>query len=258
MKSILTPLLWSLGMLAAPFAQSAQLDISACVGDLKLQQRAGLTAPAVQDKTGLITAVQATAQGWSVRCAGSGTAGSTHSSSDGSKVNITGVRTNRAMGTGAVATQNMGGSSQSAQGARTETAAVLLVPPGTRLVAKGWTGSLQAEGAWQADVEISSGDMRFGALQDSQIVIDAGSVSVQDVTGRFVGHVRGAGSIEVARLRDAAVDVQLTGAGSIELKGRAATARVRASGAGSVEIEQVTAKPQVTASSLATVQIGRP
>jgi hypothetical protein len=182
-------------------------------------------------------------------------------SQSSSNVVITGVRINRAVGPGAVAEQNIGGQSSVSRGSGSdanEQPVVITVPTGWRVQARGWTGSLRTEGGvWQADVEVAAGEMSFARLQDSRVVVDAGSVSAQSLAGRLDAHVRGAGDIEVERSNDAALNLQLTGAGSMSFKGRAASAQVRASGVGSIEIEQVLAEPRIQVSGLATVDIGR-
>lgn len=236
---------------------SAQtLNITACANQILLQINSSLKEPQLirhGPKTGAQAQLQPTAQGWALQCpvTPSGTS-STSGKSSGS-----GVYTNRAIGPGAVATQNIGGKSTTSRGEEASPVTVQ-VPPGLQLVAKAWTGSLRAEGGvWSADVEIASGEMSFSKLQDSRVVVDAGSLSVQELSGRFGAHVRGAGSIEVAQMRDPALDLQLSGAGSMEFKGRAASARIRASGVGSIDIEHVTSEPTIQASGLVTVSVGR-
>lgn len=252
-----------LGLMAWTQAIAVQtLDISACPGNLVLQQSASIKEPQLVSpsaRTAAAVQLQATAQGWALRCqsvsSGSGS-GSSKPAANGQTV-ISGVVINRAVGPGAVATQNIGGTSNVVRGDDTP-ALVVQVPAGWRLLAKAWTGTLKAEaGTWTVDVELANGEMQFSKLIDSQVVVDAGSIEVGEMTGQFVGHLRGAGSIEVANMRDPALELQLTGAGSMLLKGRAASARVRASGAGHIDIEHVTSEPWIQLSGSATVDIGR-
>lgn len=232
------------------------LNVSACTNQIVLQINSSLKEPQLVRQGAKAAAqaqLQATAQGWVLQCA----VASNVSSTTAEKSSASGVYTNRAIGPGAVATQNIGGKSTTSRGQEAAPVTVQ-VPPGWQLLAKAWTGSLRAEGGvWSADVEIASGEMNFSKLQDSRVVVDAGSLSVQELSGRFGGHVRGAGSIEVAQMRDPALDLQLSGAGSMELKGRAASARIRASGVGSIDIEHVTSEPIIQASGLVTISVGR-
>jgi invasion protein IalB len=241
----------ALSMLATVQAAQAQsLNISNCLGYVVLQQSSAVKEPQLTGQAPKSAQLQAGPQGWALRCQASRT------KAQSGEVKISGARINQAVGPGAVATQNIGGSNSSSTG--DEPPVTVSVPVGWRLIARGWTGSLRAEGGpWQADIELSAGEMSFSTLKDSQVVIDVGSVSVQELTGRFNAHMRGAGSLEVARMRDPALDLQLSGAGSMEFKGRAASARVRATGIGSIEIEQVVAEPVIQASSLVTIDIGR-
>jgi Putative auto-transporter adhesin, head GIN domain len=237
-------------------ASAQTLNISACASQIVLQFNNSLKEPQLVRQGGKTAAqgqLQSTAQGWVLQCAAASNAASaTTGKSSGS-----GVYINRATGPGAVATQNIGGKSTTSRGEEAPPVTVQ-VPPGWQLLAKAWSGSLRAEGGlWTADVEIASGEMVFSKLQDSRVVVDAGSLSVQEVSGRFGAHLRGAGSIEVAQMRDPALDLQLTGAGSMELKGRAASARIRASGVGSIDVEHVTSEPTIQASGLVTISVGR-
>lgn len=183
---------------------------------------------------------------------------STSTSRDSASVIVSGVRINRAIGPRATAEQNMGGKIQQAKSGANSISLVITVPSGWRIQARSWIGSLRADtGIWQADVEITAGEMSFASLKDSTVVVDAGSITAQSLHGRFTAHVRGAGDIEVVRSNDAELDLQLTGVGSMSFKGRAKTAVIRASGIGSIEIEKVATAPKVTSSSLATIDIGR-
>jgi hypothetical protein len=247
-------------MLASQALFAETLNISACSGHVQLLQNTNMKEPLLMRPTGeAAKAVQllSTPQGWMLRCDSAAISKPSSQPGAAGQVVISGVQINRAIGAGAVAVQNIGGKTTSERG-DDKPHVVLQVPAGWKLMAKAWTGSLRAEGGvWTADVELASGEMLFSALHDSQVVIDVGSVSAQELTGRFVAHVRGAGSIDVARMRDPALDLQLSGAGSMSLKGRAQSARVRASGAGHVDIEQVTTEPWIQASGLATVDVGR-
>jgi hypothetical protein len=201
----------------------------------------------------VLAQLQSTAQGWVLQCP---LAPNTSSTTSGAS-SVSGVHINRAIGPGAVATQNIGGKSTTSRGDEAPPVTVQ-VPAGWQLLAKAWSGSLRAEGGvWSADVEIASGEMVFSKLQDSRVVVDAGSLIVQELSGRFSAHLRGAGSMEVAQMRDPALDLQLSGAGSMEFKGRAASARIRASGVGSIDVEHVTSEPIIQASGLVTIGVGR-
>lgn len=245
----------SLGSAASSVAAQT-LNISACTQQIVLQINTDLKEPQLVrpgGKAAVLAQLQSTAQGWVLQCS----VVSNAASSALGKPSASGVYINRATGPGALATQNIGGRSTTSRG---EEAAPITVqvPAGWQLLAKAWTGSLRAEGGvWSADVEIASGEMVFSKLQDSRVVVDAGSLTVQELSGRFGGHLRGAGSIEVAQMRDPALDLQLSGAGSMEFKGRAASARIRASGVGSIDIEHVTSEPMIQASGLVTVSVGR-
>ena len=232
------------------------LNISACNQQIVLQINTDLKEPQLVrpgGKSAVLAQLQSTAQGWVLQCS----VVSNAASSALGKPLASGVYINRATGLGAVATQNIGGRSTTSRGDEAAPITAQL-PAGWQLLAKAWTGSLRAEGGvWSADVEIASGEMVFSKLQDSRVVVDAGSLTVQELSGRFGGHLRGAGSIEVVQMRDPALDLQLSGAGSMEFKGRAASARIRASGVGSIDIEHVTSEPMIQASGLVTVSVGR-
>ena len=246
---------FSLGCMASTVSAQT-LNISACTNQILLQINSSLKEPQLirqGAKTGAQAQLRPTAQGWALQCPVTPSA----TSSTSGKSSGSAVYTNRAIGPGAVATQNIGGKSTTSRGEES-LPITLQVPPGWQLVAKAWSGSLRAEGGvWSADVEIASGEMVFSKLQDSRVVVDAGSLTVQELSGRFEGHVRGAGSTEVAQMRDPALDLQLSGAGSMEFKGRAASARIRASGVGSIDIEHVTSEPTIQASGLVTISVGR-
>jgi hypothetical protein len=236
------------------------LNISACPGNVQLLQSSNLKEPVLMRPTGeaaKAVQLQASPQGWTLRCDTAAKAKVSADPAGSGQTVISGVQINRAVGPGAVAVQNIGGRSTTDRG-DDKPSVVLQVPAGWKLLAKAWAGALRAEGGvWTVDVELASGDMQFSKLHDSQVIVDVGSVSVQELTGRFVAHLRGAGNIEVAQMRDPALDLQLSGVGSMLLKGRAATARVRATGAGHIDIEHVTSEPSIQASGLATVDVGR-
>lgn len=241
---------------ALPGAAQA-LDISGCPGAITLEQSSNIAEPRLLGSgvaTGQVR-LEAMAAGWALRCpAAAGARGQ-------SNVNVTGITLNRtinvAVGHGAVAVQNIGGKTTISTGGETATVK-LQVPAGVRIVARSWSGSLQAApGVWMVDAELASGQMHFSRLHDSAVVVDSGSLSALEATGRLTAHLRGAGSIEVANMRDAALDLQLTGAGSMAFRGRATSARVQATGAGHIEIEHVTSEPSIQLRGLATVDIGR-
>lgn len=236
------------------------LNISACPGNVQLLHSSNLKEPVLMRPTGeaaKAVQLQASPQGWTLRCDSAAKSKAPVDTASSGQTVISGAQINRAVGPGAVAVQNIGGRVTTERGDDKQVV-ILQVPAGWKLLAKAWTGSLRAEGGvWMANVELASGEMQFSKLHDSQVIVDLGSISVQELTGRFVAHLRGAGSIEVAQMRDPALDLQLSGAGSMSLKGRAATARVRASGAGHIDIEQVTSEPSIQASGLATVDVGR-
>jgi Putative auto-transporter adhesin, head GIN domain len=182
----------------------------------------------------------------------------TNAPSSSSSITINGARINRAIGAGAVATQNIGGQSSTSRSEKPVSPVVISVPRGWRIQARNWAGSLTADsGIWQVDLEIAAGQASFAQLKDSRVIVDAGSLDTQSLIGRFDAHLRGAGSIEAERSNDAALHLQLTGAGSMTFKGRARSANIRASGVGSIEIEKLITEPQIQASSLATIDIGR-
>lgn len=256
---VLVWMLCLLGVFRMSQAMSAQtLNISACPAQIVLQQSGGIKEPVlVQPYAHALAKVHLvdSAQGWLLSCQAAPKSSS--GSATTGQPTISGVHINRAIGPGAVAVQNIGGKTSVQRGEVMPTVSVQL-PTGWRLLAKAWSGSLRADGGtWITDAELANGDMQFSRLQDSQITVDVGSVSVQELTGRFVAHLRGAGSIEVANMRDPALDVQLSGAGSMVFKGRAASARVRASGAGHIDIEHVATEPWIQISGSATVDVGR-
>ncbi|MBS7807648.1 DUF2807 domain-containing protein [Variovorax sp. PCZ-1] len=196
--------------------------------------------------------------GVSMQCKSPQKKHSLSAASSSSVVIINGTRINRAFGTGAVAEQNIGGRSNKESGSKADSQVVVTVPSGWRIQARNWVGSLSTHaGIWQADVEISAGEMSFTQLKDSRLVIDAGDIKAQSLLGRLDASMRGAGSIEVERANDAVLNLQLNGAGSMTFKGRAQSAQIRASGVGSIEIEKLVNEPFIQASSLATIDIGR-
>jgi hypothetical protein len=236
------------------------LNISACPGNVQLLQNSNLKEPVLMRPTGepaKAVQLQASPQGWTLRCDSAAKSNGPAEPAAAGQTVISGVQINRAIGPCAVAVQNIGGRSTVDRG-EDKPSVVLQVPAGWKLLAKAWTGSLRAEGGvWTVDVELANGEMQFSKLHDSQVIVDVGSVTAQELTGRFVAHLRGAGSIEAAQMRDPALDLQLSGAGSMSLKGRAASARIRATGAGHIDIEHVTSEPWIQASGLATVDVGR-
>jgi hypothetical protein len=241
--------LMSIAMGSHAYAQV--LDISACHGVVVVQQLP-VQAPALREAG---ASLSASTDGWRLSCQASK---AKSSSSSSQQVNITGVRINRAIGPGAVATQNIGGRSSSESGSASEKPIHVSVPKGWLLRARGWVGTLTVkEGVWRADVELAAGEMSFGVLQQSKVVVDAGSVSIDEIQGPFEAELRGAGSIEAAGMRAAALQLRLTGAGSMSFAGKAQSARIHASGVGSIEIEHVLTEPLITARGLATIDIGR-
>ena len=204
--------------------------------------------------------LQTASDGVRMRCAPSKPKAGTRASApqDSSSVLINGARINRAIGTGAVATQNIGGRSSTSRSEKALASVVISVPSGWRIQARNWTGSLTADsGVWLVDLEIAAGEASFSQLKDSRVIVDAGSLETQSLIGRFDAHLRGAGSIEAERSNDAALHLQLTGVGSMTFKGRAKSAVIKASGIGSIEIEKLITEPQIQASSLAIIDIGR-
>lgn len=244
-----------LTMVTAAYAQV--LDISACHGVVVVQQLPVQT-PALREAG---ASLSASAEGWRLSCqpAALSKSSSTSSTSSSQQVHISGVRINRAIGPGAVATQNIGGRSSDSTNTNTSEKPIQVnMPKGWLLKARGWVGTLTAkEGIWRADVELAAGEMSFGVLQQSKVVVDAGSVSIHEIQGPFEAELRGAGSIEAAGMRAAALQLRLTGAGSMSFAGKAQSARIHASGVGSIEIEHVLTEPLITARGLATIDIGR-
>jgi Putative auto-transporter adhesin, head GIN domain len=228
------------------------LDISACHGVVVVQQLPVLT-PALREVGAILSA---SADGWRLSCQASGRQSSSPSSSQ--QVNIAGARINSAVGSGAVATQNIGGRSSNSTASESEKQIHVSVPKGWLLKARAWVGTLTAkEGVWRVDVELAAGEMSFGNLQQSKVVVDAGSVSIDEIQGAFEAELRGAGSIEAAGMRAAALQLRLSGAGSMSFAGKAQSARIHASGVGSIEIEHVLTEPLITARGLTTIDIGR-
>ena len=129
---------------------------------------------------------------------------------------------------------------------------------GVRIYAKSWGGSLDAErGVWTVHAELAGGQMHFSHLQDSVVVVDTGGLTALEATGKLSAHLRGSGSIEVANMRNTALELRLSGAGNMAFKGRAASARIWATGAGHIEIERVVSEPSIQLRGAATVDIGR-
>jgi hypothetical protein len=246
---------------------SAQvLQLASCEHELVLRQG----AVAVPQLSGASAGVSLHADGTGARMqcapvktrsaakAASSSASVTISGTRSNRVDIHGARINRAVGPGAVAEQNIGGQSSVSRGSANPQPVIITVPSSWRVQARNWAGSVRAEsGVWQVDVEIAAGEMSFGQLKDSRVVVDAGSVTAQSLAGRFEAHLRGAGDIEVVRSNEADLVLQLSGAGSMNFKGRASSAQIKANGVGSIEIEQVVNEPSIQASSLATIDIGR-
>ncbi len=239
------------------------LDISTCSGSLTLQQSSDIKEPKLvnlSDSADVLARVEAAGTGWALRCQEvrkSKPASGRASVSGQSAVIGAGVFINRAVGPGANAVQNIGGNPSSNSGSE-RSRVQLMVPTGVRIVARSWAGYLDAaRGVWTVNAELAGGQMQFFGVHDSSFVVDAGSLSVQEATGRLSAHLRGAASIEVTNMRDTILDLQLTGAGSMQLKGRAASARVLATGAGHIEIERVTSEPLIQLRGAATVDIGR-
>jgi hypothetical protein len=243
-----------LSMLILPHAYAQVLDISACHGVIVVQQLP-LQAPALREAG---ASLSASADGWRLSCQASSAKSSSSSSSSGQQVNISGTRINRAIGSGAVASQNIGGRTGSESASASEKPIYVNMPKGWLIRARGWVGTLTAkEGVWRADVELAAGEMSLGVLQQSKIVVDAGSVSIDEIQGPFEAELRGAGSIEAAAMHSAALQLRLTGAGSMSFAGKAQSARIHASGVGSIEIEHVLTEPLITAHGLATIDVGR-
>ncbi len=232
-------------------ADITSLDLSACSASIHLSVQTQGTQPALLDKpdAAWVVRLQPGARAWQLQCEPV-VKGSTGESSSSS------VQINRAIGPGAVAIQNIGGQ-QRAQAAPSQPLRVA-VPSGWQLLARRWSGELLAKnGVWQIDMELAAGSVVAPHVRDSSVVVDAGTVQIGQAQGNLHAHVRGAGSVEVAQMQQVALDVQLSGAGQLQFKGSAASARVRASGAGSIDIEHVATEPQVQVSGAVTIDIGR-
>jgi hypothetical protein len=237
--------------IAVPAVGAQTLDISACAASIHVQASAG-DAPQWLEKPSSNLNARLTNAGsnWHLACEPP-KAQSTQTVI-GSRIEI-----NRAIGPGAVATQNIGGSTRVQKGEEVSPIK-LAVPAQWRLKARGWSGELQASGApWLLDMELGAASVKATHVRDSRLVLNAASVELGQATGSLSLEVRGAGSVEVAQMRQTALDIQMSGAGSIELKGSAASAKVRASGAGSIEIEHVVSEPQLQVSGAITIDIGR-
>ena len=255
----LTSLLGLCLCIATSMTHAQSLDISGCAGQLLIQQSTTIKEPQLDASAAASQAkLRSSVGGWTPPCARP-----TFSNSSAKSTVISGLQINRAFGAGAVAQQNIGGRSNEAHNGGASSAASpaqikVIIPTGWRLSAKSWTGSLRAEaGVWQAEIELAAGDVYFSRLKNSKIVIDSGSVSVQDLIGDFHANLRGAGSIEVDRMQDAKLDLLLSGAGSMAFKGRAASAKIRATGVGSIEVQQVASEPLIQSSGIASIDVGR-
>lgn len=239
----------------------ATLDLSGCSAHLVLRQGASAQAPrwlsadAVQQSH--VAKVVPNSGGWMLLCS------ETLALQPQPQV-ASGVFVNRAVGPGAVAVQNIGGRSSTSRGgtnAPTQASSKPLeleVPAGTRLAARSWSGMLDAlSGPWLVDLEIAAGAVKLGSVRNARLLIDAGEVTVGEARGGLHVQLRGAGNLNVARMVNTALDLTLSGVGSMELKGQAATAQVRATGVGRIEIERVRAEPVIEASGVVDVLVGR-
>lgn len=236
-------------------AQVRRLDISSCSSQLVLESvKAGAAAaPQLRPNSDKDASLFATPLGWRLVCT---SASSTRTSSAGQQIHIHGVQFNRAIGANASAVQNIGGQQRgtNSQGKTIHVQAHADV----LLYARGWVGSLTAhDGIWQADIELSAGDISFGILRSSYIKVHTGHVDIQEIQGRFDGHLLGAGSIEAASMRSADLNLRLMGAGSMSFMGKAQSARIDASGVGSIVIEHVLTEPVIKASGLTSIDVGR-
>jgi Putative auto-transporter adhesin, head GIN domain len=254
----LTSLLGLALCIATSMTNAQTFDISGCSSHLLIQQSNAVKEPQLDVTATAAAASQAklrsSVQGWTLHCAQP----TSNNSSSAKSTVISGVQINRAFGAGAVAQQNIGGRSNTASNTASSEQLKVIIPTGWRLSAKSWTGSLRAEaGVWQAEIELAAGDVYFSRLKNSKIVVDSGSVSVQDLAGDFHANLRGAGSIEVDRMQDTKLDLLLSGAGSMTFKGRAASAKIRATGVGSIEVEQVKSEPLIQSSGMASIDVGR-
>ncbi len=150
---------------------------------------------------------------------------------------------NSAVGPGAVAIQNIPGNSS----VQTGGSGVVWVdaPLGTIVVANGFVGSASITGdARQANVQVSSGEVRFARAQDARLRVQgAGSIHVTEASGSLDLDLPGAGSIEVEKGQVGKLTATLKGAGDIRFGGTAATARLQADGAGSIHVHRVLQKP---------------
>ena len=235
-----------------------QLDISGCPGSVALRQSGGIKEPQFlpsgNDGRARLASV---GSGWALHCQVATGTKPPSGVPGQSGVNISGVIVNRAFGPGARAVQNIGGGSAIDSGSGSAVVK-LQVPVGVQIHAKSWAGSLDAErGVWTVHAEVAGGEMHFSHLQDSVVVVDSGSLSALEATGKLSAHLRGGGNIEVANMRNTVLELWLSGAGNMEFKGRAASARIWATGAGHIEIERVVSEPAIQLRGAATVDIGR-
>jgi Putative auto-transporter adhesin, head GIN domain len=236
--------------LAAP-AWAQMLDISACMASIQVQAGGGDTPQWLEKPSASLNAKLTGGSGlWQLQC--EPPKSSSTQTVIGSRIEI-----NRAIGPGAVATQNIGGNTR-VQKADEVQPIKLSVPGHWRLQAKRWSGELQASGsAWQLDMELGAASVKCTHVRDSRLVLEAASVEIGKANGSLNLQIKGAGSVEVAQMQQTALDIQMTGAGSIDLKGSAASAKIRASGAGSIDIEHVASEPLVQISGAVTIDIGR-
>jgi hypothetical protein len=230
------------------------LDLSACPAHLVLKQVEGVDAPTWGSPPEAIAAQEAVlvqqGQVWTLRC---GSANQTSSSS----VQSSSLKINRAMGADAVAVQNIEGGSGAGQ-REAANSLVLRVPAGYILFASNWNGFVEApNGSWHVDMQLASGHLRLAQVHAGQLIIDVGEAEIQILRGDLRVELRGAGSLSVDQVADAALDLDLSGAGSMRFGGRASAARIRASGVGSIDIEQVVAEPHIRATGLVHVSVGR-
>ena len=243
----------TVGALHAPAARGQALDISHCAGVVHISAQTQGTTPQWLHPPDANQGARLTpgASVWQLHCGNESTQLQQSGPRTAGRIEI-----NRAIGPGAVATQNIGSSSNVERGSSKPLR--LALPPNWRIVGKAWSGELQTIGAaWQLEMELGAGQIDCSQLRDSSIVLDAGSVQVGQAQGRLHVHVRGAGSVTVAQMQQTALRAELTGAGTIQLKGSAASAIVRARGVGTIEIEHVATEPQVQVSGAVTIDIGR-
>lgn len=134
----------------------------------------------------------------------------------------------------------------------------LLVPSGAGVTVDAYTG--EARIAYlEAPVELglAGGRADLEHIAGGRLAIQGGGqIDARDVRGDLVLEIAGSGTVQVARAELERLDVEIAGAGQVDVSGRAERARLGIAGSGMIEVDEVKERPEVSILGAGRVRVG--